>query len=90
MLMQYGIPLLITLCLILATVVLLRSVHGTAEATVEIIISGDEQAENIENTVMIAKQMAQRYFKNASVYIRGEGSTYIDALCRRYDVMRKE
>jgi hypothetical protein len=57
---------------------------------VEIIISGDEKAEQLENTVLLAKQAAQKYFKNANVYIRGGESKYIDVLCRRYHVQRKE
>ncbi|MBQ7036135.1 MAG: hypothetical protein IJN74_01430 [Clostridia bacterium] len=90
MLMQYGIPLLITGFLALFAVLLFRSLHGSTEASVEIIISGDEGAEQLENTVMIAKQAAERYFKNASVYIRGGEGAYIDALCQRYHVLRKE
>lgn len=90
MLMQYGIPLLITLCLVLSAFVLLWSLQGSSDVAVEIIISGEEKAEQIENTLMAAKLATQRYLKNASVYIKGGDSAYIDALCRRYNVLRKE
>ncbi len=90
MLMQYIIPLLITLLLAVFSVLLLKNVLGRTEAAVEIIISGDEKVEQLENTVLIAKQAAQRYFKNANVYIRGGDGAYIDVLCRRHHVLRKE
>lgn len=90
MLMQYIIPLLITLLLAVFWVFLLKNFHGSTKAAVEIIISGDEKAEQLENTVLVAKAAAERYFKNANVYIRGGDDAYIDILCRRYHVLRKE
>ena len=63
---------------------------GSAETAVEIIVYGDENAEQIENTVMLAKEMAKRYFKNANVYIKGGEGAHLDVLCRRYNVLRKE
>ncbi len=90
MLMQYIVPLLITVCLALAALLLFRAMGVPAEGSVEIIITGDEKAENIENTVAMAKRLSERYFKNARVYIRGGDDTYVSALCRRYGVRRKE
>ncbi len=90
MLIQYIVPLLITACLAALALVLLRTMGVPADGRVEIIISGDEKAENIENAVAMAKRLSEQYFKNAGVYIRGGESTYVNALCRRYDVCRKE
>lgn len=90
MLLNYAIPLLITFLLAAFCILLLRVIPGSTGARVEMIITGDEKAENMEKAVIIAKRLAQRYFKNAEVYVRGGANTYIDALCRRYDVRRKE
>ncbi len=90
MLMQYIVPLLITVCVALAATLLLHATGVPADGSVEIIITGDEGAENIENTVAMAKRFAQRYFKDACVYIRSSDSTYVRALCSRYGVQRKE
>ncbi len=90
MLMQYIVPLLITVCIAMAVLLLLHAAGKPAGGNVEIIITGEEGAENIENTVAMAKRFAQQYFKNADVYIRGSDSTYVRALCRRYGVQRKE
>ncbi len=90
MLTQYIVPLLITVCLALVAILLLRAMGVPAGGSVEIIIAGDEKAENIENTVAMAKRLSEQYFKNARVYIRGGENTYVNALCRRYGVLRKE
>ncbi len=90
MLMQYIVPLLITVCLAAAARLLLYAMGVPADGSVEIIITGDEGAENIENTVAMAKRLSQRYFKDACVYIRGSDSTYVNALCSRYGVQRKQ
>lgn len=90
MLFTYIIPLLITVCLAATALVLLYAVGVPADGSVEIIITGEEGKENIENTVAIAKRLSQRYFTGARVYVRGGDSTYVNALCRRYDVLKKE
>ena len=90
MLIQYIVPLLITACLAAAVLLLLRTMGVPADGSVEIIISGDEKADNIESAVAMAKRLSEQYFKDAKVYIRGGESTYVNALCRRYDVCRKE
>ena len=90
MLMDYCIPLLITFLLASLAVILLYAVPKGTETPVEIIVSGDEKTENIEKTVLCARRIAGRYFKNVSVYIRGGQDAYIDVLCRRYHVQRKE
>ncbi len=90
MLIQYIIPLLITVCLAAGILILLRAMGVPADGNVEIIITGDEKAENMENAVAMAKRLSEHYFKNARVYIRGDESTYISVLCKRYGVCRKE
>ncbi len=90
MLMQYGIPLLITLLLIWTVVLLVRAIVAPARTYVEIIVSGDDVPEDVENAVMTAKRLAERYFENACVYVRGKDNIYIDAICRRFDVKRKD
>ncbi|MBE7024556.1 MAG: hypothetical protein E7408_00675 [Ruminococcaceae bacterium] len=90
MLLEYIVPLLITVCLAAAALLLLRAMGVPADGSVEIIITGDEDVENIENTVAMAKRLGQRYFSNARVYIRGSDSTYVNALCKRYGVLKKQ
>lgn len=90
MALQIFIPILITVSVAAAVYILLQAVGVPAGGRVEIIISGDEQTDAIENTVILAKQMSQRYFKNASVFIRGGDDTYVRALCHRYSIDRKE
>ena len=90
MLVQYIVPFLITVCLAAAAFILLRAIGVPAGGNVEIIIAGDEGAENIENTVAMAKRLSQRYFSGARVYIRGGDTTYVNALCARYGVERKQ
>ncbi len=87
---QFLVPILITVCIFAAVYILLTAVGMPAGGNVEIIISGEEQADCIENTVIMAKQLSERYFKNASVFIRGGDDTYVRAICRRYNIKRKE
>lgn len=87
---QYFIPIIITVLIWAVLYILINAVGAPADGKVEIIISGEEQADCIENTVIMAKQLSQRYFKNASVFIRGGEDTYVHALCQRYSVDRKE
>ena len=87
---QFLVPILITVCIFAAVYILLSAVGAPAGGNVEIIISGEEETDYIENTVVMAKQLSERYFKNASVFIRGGEDTYVRALCRRYGIDRKE
>ncbi|MDD6308650.1 MAG: hypothetical protein PUB07_04770 [Clostridia bacterium] len=86
---QYGIPILITLLLVCMVVLLLRAVRAPVRTYVEIIVSGDECPEDLENAVITAKLLAERYFDDACVYVRGKDNAYIDMICRRYGVCRK-
>ncbi len=90
MLMQYGIPLLITLLLVWTVVLLIRAITVPARTYVEIIISGDDVPEDVENAVITAKRLAEKYFENASVYVKGQDNIYINAICRRFGIERKE
>lgn len=90
MLVQYGIPLLITLCLICTIALLFRAVISPVHTYVEIIISGDDKTEDLENAVITAKRISEKYFNNACVYIRGEENAYLNAICRRFDIQRKD
>lgn len=90
MVAQYWISICITVCLAALVYLLIHAVGKPAGGHVEIIISGDENAESIENTVMMAKQLSQRYFRDASICIRGGEATYVGALCKRYNICQKE
>ncbi len=90
MLMQYIIPLIISLCIAAVVYILLYAAGRPAEGDVEIIIGGEEQTESVENTVAMARWLSERYFKDARIYIRGGEERYVSTLCRRYGVRRKE
>ncbi len=90
MLITYIVPLFITAFLAFLMIWFLKFRGKPAGGNVEIIISGDEEAENLEHAVQTAKRLSCECFKTARVFIRGSDSTYVNALCKRYDVQRKE
>ena len=90
MLVQYIVPLIISVCLAAMVYILVYAQGKPAGGNVEIIICGEERTENVEHTVAMARQLSERYFKDAHIYIRGGEEQYVSALCRRYGVRRKE
>lgn len=76
---EYIIPITIMAFILAVFFILLRAVLIIpSEAKVEIIINDDDKEET-EKTLISARLVADRYFKNAQIYIREEnGSIYRD------------
>ncbi|MBQ7718719.1 MAG: hypothetical protein IJT38_05410 [Clostridia bacterium] len=83
---SYVIPVL-AIILILAALYMLffAAFKNISPAQVTIIIDADVR-EGVEQQVLTAKRVADRYFTNASVYVRGGDDDYVDILCRSYRI----
>ena len=58
--------------------------------TVEIIIDGDTENENLEMLIRSAKTVSEKYLIGARIYIQGGDEKEVNILCRCYDIERKE
>ena len=59
------------------------------DKSVEIIIDGNENTEELEKLILSAKIVTERHFGNVRVYIRGGSDIEVDTLCKRYGILRK-
>lgn len=87
---MYGLflPALVAGLVLWALFILLHAaLKSEKRVNVEIIIDACG-AEDIEGLVINAKNAAQKYFDNASIYIRGGDEEYCEVLCKAYDIQK--
>lgn len=88
---EYIVAGIIVFMLAVSSYILIRATLGDIEKTrIEIVIDADTADEDIEYAVITAKRVAEKYFRNCDVYIKGGESELIYALCRTHGVIRKE
>ena len=91
MLYEYIIPLMILAAVAAAAFIIIRAVFMSRTFTqMDIIISADDEAEEVERGIVTARFVTEKYFVNAAIYVSGEDDGYIEYLCKTYGVLRKE
>ncbi len=91
MLAEYLVAGIIVLMLAVSSYILISAMLGDIEKTrIEIVIDADTADEDFEYAVITAKRVADKYFRNCDVYIRGGENELVDALCRTHGVTRKD
>ena len=60
-----------------------------ADAVIEIIIDGDKAGEHLEDIAMSVRIVADKYFKNSAIYIRGGHNELTNAVCNVYGMIKK-
>ncbi len=59
-----------------------------ADSVIEIIIDGDKAGERLEDIALSVRIVADRYFQNPALYIRGGREELRDAVCKVYGMTR--
>ena len=60
-----------------------------ADSVIEITIDGDKAGEQLENIALSVRIVADKYFKNSAVFIRGGRQELTDAVCKVYGMTKK-
>ena len=90
MIVEYLIPIIITFLLAAALFTLIASTIMPSDAKVEIIVYSDENPDNLEYALMSAEKVAEKYFNNSTIYLKGRENDYINAVCKKYGAIRKD
>ena len=59
-----------------------------ADAVIEITIDGDKAGEQLENIALSVRIVADKYFNNSAIYIRGGRDDLANSVCRVYGMTR--
>ncbi|MBR5218159.1 MAG: hypothetical protein IKV89_00365 [Clostridia bacterium] len=84
---EYIISVICIIIFALAFYLILRAVTPSSNMKIEIIIDARQGEEETEKTIVAAKLIADRHFKNAEIYIRGGNPDYVETLCRQYGIV---
>lgn len=88
--MNIILPLLAAVCIAAAVFIALSAVMSCGDGDeIEIFIDADKAGERLEEVVLGTLLVAEKYFKNSAVYIKGGEEKKTDALCRTYGVLKK-
>lgn len=88
---EYIVPLLILGAIAAAAFIVIRAVFSSPTSVeMEIVINADEENSETERAVVTTRYIAEKYFKNAKIYLRGKDEKYIQYLCRTYGVLHRE
>jgi len=83
---EYIISVICSMVFTLAFYLILRAITPSSDMRIEIIINAEDKEDETEKTIVAAKLIADKHFKNAEIYIRGGNPAYVDALCRQYGI----
>ncbi|MBO4896907.1 MAG: hypothetical protein J5590_01245 [Clostridia bacterium] len=58
------------------------------DSVIEITIDGDKAGEQLEDIALSVRIVADKYFKNSSVFVRGGRSELSEAVCKVYGMTK--
>ena len=86
---EYLLPIIITAILCFFLLWIMKNLSFPCDGgTVEIVISGNENHDNLEKLILSSKYVAENYLVGAKIYLSGD-SELIDRLCIEHNILQK-
>ena len=86
---EYLLPIIITIAMCFFFLWIIKNLNLPCDGgAVEIIIDGNENAEDLEKLILSSKYVAENYFVGAKIYLSGD-SQIVDTLCRQHKILKK-
>lgn len=87
---EYVIPFIILGLIFLTGLIIFKALTQADNAThVDIIIDGECDEERLEQALISARAVSERYFPDSKIYINGGNEKLVSALCRAYGALRR-